>query len=84
MAAKADISRKRSSAVLRKQNMHIENCIENKQKKCLDRLSERSDEPKRDAKMIREISRTSGYPIRQRIPAEETKRGRKTYEPERE
>jgi hypothetical protein len=32
MATKVDVSRKRNSAVLRKQNMHIENCIENKQK----------------------------------------------------
>ncbi len=62
MATKVDVSRKRNSAVLRKQNMHIENCIENKQKMLM-KDRERSDEPKRNAKIESELSRTSGYLI---------------------
>ena len=79
MATKVDVSRKRNSAVLRKQNMpvlvfsklclmhesasvYIENCIENKQKMLM-KDRERSDEPKRNAKIESEVSRTSGYLI---------------------
>ena len=66
MATKVDVSRKRNSAVLRKQNMHIENCIENKQKICLRRYGSESDSQNTNAKIVFNLSRTSGYITRSR------------------